>query len=88
MPNYRVVNKIKLLDRFYKITKNCASALRELSDVEMKLRLFKWNCRVVKNSRVVPRVNENLLDFSLYYELISKPFYSMTASTLPNYERH
>jgi len=34
------------------------------------------------------RFDENLLDFSLYYELISKPFYSMTASTLPNYERH
>jgi len=38
----------------------------------------------VKNStRVVPRVDENLLDFLSYYELISKSFYSMTEVLYP-----
>lgn len=38
----------------------------------------------MKNStRVVPRVDENLLDFLSYYELISKPFYSMTEVLYP-----
>lgn len=91
MSKCHVAHQIKLLDGWYKITEDPRRRITGIirgRDEATKLRLFKWNCRVVKNLRVVSRVDENLLDFSSYYELISKPFYSMTTSTWSNYKRH